>query len=239
MNKFFFRTLVVGLELLFLALIPTWSPGFAIDGGATTSLQRIVNGKNFAGKLESLIVDVNGERRRVDPTVGFSCVKGDLLTIVDAFVSPMTNSKIIVEVDGFRSERKGNRDDNDLGKVIDTGFDLQPLAQSKSKLGRHRIRILAGGKLYGITYMELAPPELISLDIEVNKKPIKLRSGDRLSLGPRDGLRVLEVRTNVRGNENVKHDLITKSMPDGSTVREIRFTRGSSVFARIPIDWKG
>jgi hypothetical protein len=60
-----------------------------------------------------------------------------------------------------------------------------------------------------------------------------------LALAASDQVRVLEVRTNVRGNENVKYDLVTKDWADGRPRKELRFSRGDIVFARIPIDWKG
>jgi hypothetical protein len=53
-------------------------------------------------------------------------------------------------------------------------------------------------------------------------------------MGPSDVIRVIDVRTNVRGNENVKYDKLYSR-----SVKEIRFSRGGRVFARIPIEWQG
>ena len=183
-------------------------------------------------QLESLIVDVNGERRRVEPLSGISVVRGDLITFVDVLISPQTKKPPVVDVDGFFSA-------DDQGKVIDTATDLDSSNSKGGKGRQYRVRVLGGNNVYGTTFLNIVEPELVAFEIELNGMRRLLKSGDRLTLSPADELRVIEVRTNVRGNENVRHDLVTKDRGPGVVRKEIRFRRGSKVFARIPIDWKG
>jgi hypothetical protein len=183
-------------------------------------------------QLESLIVDVNGERRRVEPRSGISVVRGDLITFVDVLISPQTKKPPVVDVDGFSSA-------DDQGKVIDTATDLDSSSSKGGKGRQFRVRVLGGNNVYGTTFLNIVEPELVAFEVELNGMRRLLKSGDRLALSPSDELRVMAVRTNVRGNENVKHDLVTKDRSKGVTRKEIRFTRGPKVFARIPIDWKG
>jgi hypothetical protein len=82
-------------------------------------------------------------------------------------------------------------------------------------------------------------PTLLSFEVEVNGQRQKLTVGDKLSLGSHDGIRVTNIQTNIRGNENVAHELASKRLSSGRFQKEIRFTRGDLVFARIPIEWQG
>ena len=203
-------------------------------GGA--SLLRQVD--NPASRLESLVVEVNGERRRVEPAGGLTVVRGDLVTIVEAWLVDKSKLAPIVDIAGYTSRLKRSGQD-DRGKVVDTNRDFDPRQSLDGNGGRYAIRVSGSGVLYGETFLTIAAPELFSFEVEVNGERRKLTPGDKLALSPKDGIRVIDIRTNVRGNENVRHDLAKKKNPDGTITREIRFTRGEAVFARIPIDWQG
>ncbi len=203
-------------------------------GGA--SLLRQVD--NPASRLESLVVEVNGERRRVEPATGLTVVRGDLVTIVEAWLVDKSKLAPVVDISGFTSRLKRNGQD-DRGKVVDTNRDFDPRQSEGGRGDRYAIRVIGSGVLYGETFLTIEAPALISFEVEVNGERRKLTPGDKLALSPRDGIRVIDIRTNVRGNENVRHNMSKIRNPDGTFAREIRFTRGEAVFARIPIDWQG
>jgi hypothetical protein len=81
--------------------------------------------------------------------------------------------------------------------------------------------------------LNVLDPELVSVSLEVNGSRRQVQSGDVLRLRAKDLVRVVEVRTNVRGNENVKYDKIAQKGTE-----ELRFSRGGRIFARIPIEWQ-
>jgi hypothetical protein len=193
--------------------------------------------KNNRKRLESLIVDVNGERRRVSPEEGFSVVRGDLLTFVEAITIPASDSKYSVNLKGFNDSESASA--NDLGIVIDTAGDLHGGSLLKGGARRFAIQISGPGVLQSEVFVTIEEPQLQSFDIEVNGQRRRISNQDRLKLNPTDSIRVLDVRTNVRGNENVQHDLVIKDWAGGRPRKEIRFFRGNKVFARVPIDWKG
>jgi len=190
---------------------------------------RLVKDPN--GRLESLVVEVNGERRIVYPKAGLDLVRGDLLTMVGAYL--VDKSRLVRRVDliGYRSRVSENAED-DLGRVIDTGRSLSKRRSRDSRGDEYRIEAFSDEGLSGGMILRLRDPELLSFEIEINGVVKKLSGNEPLWLKPADKVRVVDIRTNVRGNENITYDRLSSGQS-----REIRFSRGGRVFARIPIKW--
>jgi len=184
-------------------------------------------------RLESLVIEVNGERRIVDPTKGIDVVLGDLLTIVEAYLVSKNTSVKTVDLVGFRSRVNGHSHD-DRGRVIDTGRNLSKKRSISGDGLKYRIEASGPEGIYGVTVLNVLNPELLSLDVEINGKLKKILPDQTLQLSHSDLIRIVDVRTNVRGNENVKYDGVIKKH-----TKELRFSRGDKIFARIPIDWQG
>ncbi len=184
-------------------------------------------------RLDSLVVEVNGERRIVNPEAGLDLVAGDLLTIVDAFHVDKSYPVKSVDLVGYRS-RLSDTSGDDRGRVIDTGRHLSKKRSRGGEGHQYRIDVASSGGLSGVTFLNIQEPELLAFEIEVNGKVRKLSANESLLISPTDALRVVDVRTNVRGNENVKYN-----KPSSRSIKEIRFSRGGRVFARIPIEWQG
>lgn len=183
--------------------------------------------------LQSLVVEVNGERRLVEPNASLNLVAGDLLTIVEAHLVDKSHPVKAVDLIGYRA-RLSNTLGDDRGRVIDTGRHLSK-KRSLSRDGRqYRIEVYSVDGVSGEITLNLQEPELISFEIEVNGALKKLSANDKLLLSPKDLVRVVDIRTNVRGNENVKYNKFSANKSN-----EIRFSRGGRVFARIPIEWQG
>lgn len=189
--------------------------------------------KDPSKRLDSLVVEVNGERRIINPEAGLDLVAGDLLTIVDAFHVDKSYPVKSVDLVGFRSRLSDTLGD-DRGRVIDTGRHLSKKRSRGGEGHQYRIDVASSGGLSGVTYLNVREPELLAFEIEVNGKVHKLSANEPLVISPSDAFRVVDVRTNVRGNENVKYD-----KPSSRSIKEIRFSRGGRVFARIPIEWQG
>ncbi len=209
-----------------------------ITAGATLPRQA----DKTLSRLESRVVDVNGERRRVDPREGFSVVRGDLVTVIEVRLYERSKTRPIVDVLGYSpSQSTNHRPSNadDLGRVMDTARDFATPVGNQGGVARQAIRVLLKGVTVGETKLIIEPPRLISFDVAVNGVLRSVQEGEALSIGPHDGVEVLDVRTNIRGNENVRHDLSTVRGSDGRLKREIRFKRGDIIFAKVPVDWRG
>ena len=209
------------------------SPQDPLKQGTTGDKAGSQQAKDPDQRLESLVVEVNGERRIVNPTVGLDLVAGDLLTIVDAFHLDKSIPVKSVDLVGYRS-RLSNTSGDDRRRVIDTGRNLSK-KRSRGGEGKHyRIEVSGPEGPTGFTFLNIREPELLAFEIEINGKVQKLVANEPLLIGPSDVIRVIDVRTNVRGNENVQYDKVYSR-----SVKEIRFSRGGRVFARIPIEWQG
>lgn len=204
--------------------------GAALALGSTDAAETDSDGPDR--RLESLVVDVNGERKRVEAGASFHVVYGDLVTIVEASLVDKSTPVELVDLVGFRSSKSQNSGD-DRGWVIDTGRHLSKKRSVAGDGRQYRIRVSDRRGINGEVMLNILDPELLSIALEVNGSVRQIHSGDVLRLGAKDLVRVVEVRTNVRGNENVKYDKVAKR---GS--KELRFSRGGRIFARIPIEWQ-
>ncbi len=229
--------LLIFTGVIFSIYLPEASASVAM-GSHTRSPPIVRQSASPSLRLESMVVEVNGERRRVDPATGFVVVRGDLVTVIDGWLLDKSKTIPLIDFVGFKSKIK-TISQGDRGKVIDTNHDLDARQSIDGKGNRYEIRALGSGVLYGSVTMIIEAPTLFSFEVEVNGERRKLTAGDKLSLGPHDGVRVTDVRTNIRGNENVLHELSSKKGGQGRILKEIRFTRGDVVFARIPIEWQG
>lgn len=189
--------------------------------------------KDPGKRLESLVVEVNGERRIVSPEAGLDLVAGDLLTIVDAFHVDKSIPVKSVDLVGYRS-RLSDTSGDDRRRVIDTVRNLSKKRSTGGDGKQYRIEVSSSKGLSGFTFLNIRDPELLTFEVEINGKVQKLMANEPLVISPSDTIRVIDVRTNVRGNENVKYDKISSK-----SVKEIRFSRGGRVFARIPVEWQG
>ena len=190
-----------------------------------------------SGAIDSLVVEVNGERRRVDPTSGLSLVRGDLLTIIDVALKDRSRSLPVVDVIGFRAKSATSKDDR--GHVIDTARNLNRFSSLDGQGGRYRIRISDANVIRGEVIMTIEEPRLISMEIEINGQRRTFGPDDRLSISAKDSIQIFDIRTNVRGNENVKYQISNNKPSTGRSKKELRFSRDGRVFARVPIEWRG
>ncbi len=227
----------IKLSLILAALLSSaFGGGFATNGsealvsGATVTPAKTA--EKADSRLDALVVDINGERKKVDAGGSLDVVFGDLVTIVEATLLDKSAQVDVVDLVGFRgANSKASGDDR--GWVIDTGRHLSKKRSVAGDGKQYKIQVSGQGGLSGEVMLNVLEPELISIELDVNGLVRKIQPGDVLRLSSKDMVRVVEIRTNVRGNENVKYDKIAKN---GN--KELRFSRGGRVFARIPIQWQ-
>jgi hypothetical protein len=219
----------IKLSLILTALLSS-NASPAVTSGSTGSPAKA--GDKAENRLDSLVVDINGERKKVDAGGSLDVVFGDLVTIVEATLLDKSVQVELVDLVGFRgANSKASGDDR--GWVIDTGRHLSKKRSVAGDGKQYKIQVSGQGAVSGEVMLNILEPELLAIELNVNGSVRKIQPGDVLRLSSKDMVRVIEIRTNVRGNENVKYDKIAKK---GSN--ELRFSRGGRIFARIPIEWQ-
>jgi hypothetical protein len=219
----------IKLSLILAALLSSNASEVLASGSTVTPAKIPDKAEN---RLDSLVVDINGERKKVDAGGSLDVVYGDLVTIVEATLLDKSAKVDVVDLVGFRGgNSKASGDDR--GWVIDTGRHLSKKRSVAGDGRQYKIQVSRQGGISGEVVLNVLEPELISIELEVNGSVQKIQPGDVLRLSSKDMVRVVEIRTNVRGNENVKYD---KTAKNGN--KELRFSRGGRIFARIPIEWQ-
>ena len=189
--------------------------------------------------LDRVAIDVNSERVLIEEGHTIDIVRGDLLTVIDAWSKDQSVKVDAVDLVGFAPLRaKNGRDDR--GFIINTDSDLQPsFAKDKeTEKSTFEIQARSGDKVLGAVFIHLIEPRLEKVEISVNGKMRQLHNGDTLQLRSTDKIAVKHVVTNIRGNENVHHELRSVTATKGKANKELIFARGDHVFGRIPLQWQ-
>lgn len=189
--------------------------------------------------LDRVAVDVNSERVLIEEGRTVDIVRGDLLTLIDAWSKDQSVKIEAVDLIGFAPLRaKNGRDDR--GFIINTGADLQPTFAKDKDSGKSTFEIQArsGDRVVGVVFIHLIEPRLEKVEVSINGNVRQLRDGDTLQLRSSDKIAVRRVMTNIRGNENVRHELRSMTAAKGKPNKELIFARGDHVFGRIPLQWQ-
>ena len=188
-------------------------------------------------QLDEILVEVNGERRLVKAKDGFEVVRGDLMVIKEVWLADRGKVVSVVQLDGYAPKRRDVTNDA-RGKVVNTAKDLARAGMGSGDGVDYILRASGSGLTYGEMRIHVSGPRLDGVEVTVNGVRKFLRSGDPLRLRATDQIGVQRVLTNVRGNENVKHEMKTSKDANGQETRELRFVRGDDILGQIPIQWQ-
>ncbi len=190
--------------------------------------------------LDHVIISVNGERVKAQTTTVLELVKGDLLTVFEGWCVGKEQPVKVEQLDlvGFAPKRARLNKQDDTNYVIDTARDLQG-KYAKDPLKTEFDLIARNSKVVvGTIRIKLIEPRLDRVELSVNGNLRHLKSGDSLELSSKDQIAVKRIVTNVRGNDNIKYELVSvESNPKGSQKKELVFSRGGADIGRILITW--
>lgn len=188
-------------------------------------------------QLERVALDINSERTLVPVNGSIDVVRGDLLTLIDAWAKDPGTKIDVMDFVGYAPLRS-NTGRDDRGFIINTAVDLKPQFAKDAGKSVFEIQVRSGTNTLGSVFIHVVEPRLERVEVSVNGKIQQLHDGDVLALRPIDKIAVRHVFTNVRGNENVRHDLRKIASPKGKPNRELVFARGDLVFGRIRLQWQ-
>jgi hypothetical protein len=163
-----------------------------------------VRGRSMkAPKLNSFVLELNGEKRLVENHGTFKAYHGDQLRILDVLAEGVAPDALKVNFIGFVKDDKENTGE-DRGALIRTARDLWRRYALDESGNRYRIVALQGNLLVGEMILELQSPLLAYLVIGQRGAPHHCYpNGMGVPMGPAEELRILDVRTNVPGNQGV------------------------------------
>lgn len=187
--------------------------------------------------LDRVAIDVNSERILVEAGQTVDVVKGDLLTVIDAWAKDKETKIEAVDFVGFAAQRS-NKGRDDRGFIINTNSDLKPQFARGQDKSTFEIQVRANNAVIGAISVHVVEPRLERVELTINGKAQELRNGDTLKLRATDKIAVRHVMTNIRGNENVRHELRSVNAEKGKPAKELIFARGDHVFGRIPLQWQ-
>lgn len=192
------------------------------------------------GTLKHLFLNINGEKTKIDAHSSIEIVKGDLVTLLEGWceVNGVAQKADQLDLLGFAPKRNRGVLKDDTTFVIDTAKDLQEQFSIDPAKSSYEVRAIIAGQPLGSVVIKLVPPRLDRVEVSINGHSKFLHDGDTLKLRSTDKIAVRQVVTNVRGNENIRHELKTNSAKSKiSPSKELVFARGNQIIGRIPIQW--
>lgn len=184
-------------------------------------------------QLDYVIVEVNGQPRLVKAGGELAVLRGDHLKIRSAALVDKSLAAKEVNLFGYQSpSRRGE----DRGYEFTT-MDLKA-RHSEAQDGDVFAMLVSTNKvLHGAVYLRLINPVLRYAEVSINGKNRVLRDGEPLTVKNTDLVKVERVVTNLAKNDDVLFQIapVKTSASAAATDFEIRFQRGGTDFARIPL----
>ncbi len=200
--------------------------------------------------FERLIVEINGNRTEWTAIDPLPIVKGDLIILLEGWIFDQKSKQVDrIDLVGF-SSRTVKNSLNDQGFVINTAQDLQSRFSIDGQKSIFEIKGFIDGVLVSKSSIQLVDPRLEKVEISLNGVRRTLKDGEKLTIKASDRIAVLNVATNIRGNESVTHELReSKSRQNKEKIpspkidailpnKELIFSRNGQTFGRIPIQWQ-
>jgi len=190
--------------------------------------------------MKYLIIETNQIKRVVKKGEQMRVVRGDLLRIMDAVITNLSDQEeIIVNFKGFVGNKQNNTGE-DRGYLIDTSKDLWT-KYSKGGVGtQYPIVVTKNNKRIGEVWIDLVEPRLDYL-------VVKLNGGTKICYAPdevieicyNDRIEIVDVKTNVADNYGIKVNFKGFSHDDSGDDRGKPILLNNTLLKRYSIDKKG
>lgn len=151
-----------------------------------------------------LILELNGKTQVLGNGESLKVVRGDRLELVEVVAEGVLSELLRVNFRGYVADMENNTGE-DRGYVISTSKDLW-VKYSKNKQGKIYTITVSNGKVQlGVGYVEIVEPTMDYIVLQGGQKGNRWYSdGEIIQLDPRETLKLVDVKTNVPGNEGVK-----------------------------------
>jgi hypothetical protein len=198
------------------------------------------------GRLESMVITVNGEPRLVPAGAEITVFHGDVLEARDATLADHAKAPRTVDVIGLPDHPGAAKTGGDRGRAFNT---TELLARHSLDGAGEVFAVVAHTKKirHGLVYVRLVDPVLRWAEVEINGAARVVRDGEPLSLRAADLLKIGRVTTSLAGRGTEPGDVLVTVVPIGASggdgnagagktrFFEIRFARAGREFAMIPL----
>nr|ADI87837.1 hypothetical protein AKSOIL_0329 [uncultured bacterium Ak20-3] len=209
----------------FIALLVSWNLPQAYQSLKETSDENLL--------LDYVLVEINGQVRKVNRNEELRFVRGDLLKVTEVYLKDSKKRASAVEISGLKNSEIRQQ-------VIDTSVSLigsEGAVDSEAVL--YPLLARSGDKLHGTILFHRTEPALSYIDVLVNGQNRVMREGETLQVKKSDHFKVTNVVTNIQGNKDVSFAVVPvltkKSQSEAKEKFQILFKHKTYVFAKIPL----
>ena len=180
---------------------------------------------------DHIVVEVNGVEVKIPSGGTLQVVAGDMIKMKSAKFADQT---IASNVLSFRSYWHGNGDgySEHHGPLIRTDADLKKKSSQEDREETHFIIAKCKSGELGRVRVEIIPPKLDWIIMEINGGKQVLKEGEKLRLTKRDKIKLIDVKTNVRV---LGDDITLNLVPTADNSYEMQLKRKAAIFARIGV----
>ena len=196
---------------------------------------------NLAHQLEYVEVEVNGEPVKVSNGGSLKVIVGDQLKIRSAQLSDHKSSPEVLNFRGYWHRDRPHLSD-DRGFLIRTDTDLLSKWSVDAKGETYFIIARSKNEEHGRIRVEVSPPLLESMVLEINGMQRTVREGEKLHLTRKDKIKLVDVKSNVRVmGDDMTFNLVPIVHDKTTAVRatdkmyEMQLKRKLKIFARIGV----
>lgn len=183
---------------------------------------------NPAGRLESILLEVNGEPRMVRVNEELSVIRGDKIRVREAYLYDRSMMPKEVQVVGLMRTRQGQAESRGVE------FRTKDLASRQSEGGKgqvYAVVVRSKKDLHGTAFLKIQDAALRYAEVSVNQTKRILRDGEPLKLSSKDLFKLHKIVTNLDHDDGVIFQIADGSRGE----RAIRFLRYGVAFATIPL----
>jgi hypothetical protein len=179
-------------------------------------------------------VRINGEEQYFPNGTHVDVIKGDYIELIDAGTTPESSPGIVVNFKGFVGNRKVNTGE-DRGFIIHTDRDLWK-RYSLYKKGRiYQVVVERENSVIGRLFVDLKEPAFNYIVFQINGREKRCFSqNEPISINRDDTIKLIDIRTNVPHNVNIKSMLhghgISMPLRVGSSVTANQLNRDRNLY---------
>jgi hypothetical protein len=223
------------MRMISKPVVWTLISGFLVSWTLPDSYRTLVNPNDEALLLDYMIVEINGQIKKVSRNEEISFVRGDLLKVTQAYLKNAKKVINLVELSGFKGPKEART------RNIDSSVELIEKEGSVDSEGTvYPLIAQSGATLHGAVFLRRVEPTLSYIDVLVNGKNRVMREGESLQMKKSDHFKVVNVVTNIQGNKNISFAVVplvtaNQKAVDMHQKYQILFRHKDYVFAKIPL----